>query len=202
MNKRKNRMGSKNGYKYDFARFKEFLLSRNEPRYLRYLNRIGGKKNSAHETTFILNSKGKYKGQALTQALVTGFGVIILILLIVIINSNSVSYKQFVSASQLESTCLMIRAAVEDIQSVSDYRSATQTILGSVALNLPEKIGSSVYRAGFRENNITIETLEEPIMKYSCSSGFNVTMIGASNGGLTEILFVRAETDRMEMRKK
>lgn len=143
------------------------------------------------------------KGQALTQALVTGFGVVILILLIVIINKNSIEYKHFVASSQLESTCLLIRSAIGEIQPLSGYSSVTETMLGSVVIDLPEKIGNSPYRTGFIDKNITIETLDEPKIYYSCSSGFNLKLLGASNGGPTELLFLRSSNgDRVEMRKK
>ena len=141
------------------------------------------------------------KAQALTQALVTGFGVVILILLIVILNNNAVHYKEFVAKSQLENVCIIVKSAITNIQPVSDYHSITPTVLGSVNIDLPEKIGNTNYRLLFIGNNITIELLDEPKLKYSCSTGFDLVFVGSSNGGKTSLSFIRSDYDYVEMKK-
>ena len=142
------------------------------------------------------------KGQALTHALVTGFGVVIIIILIVVLTNSASQYKTYVAESELGNVCLLVASAVEDIQPLSSYRSATPTLLAVVRLELPDRIGSVPYRVSFIDGNVTVETQDNPKRRASCAAGFGQELRGSSNGGLTEVRLVRTSVgDMVEMVK-
>lgn len=142
------------------------------------------------------------KAQALTQALVTGFGVMIIIILIIVLNNNSLKYREFTSESDTESVCILVKKGIAEIQPLSNYRSATDTISGSVLIDFPEKIGNSEYRISFSGKNITIETMKEPKKEYSCNLGFDLAVEGSTNGGKTTMVFVASKnSDRVVVSK-
>ncbi|MFC2143242.1 hypothetical protein ACFLQN_02480 [Candidatus Aenigmatarchaeota archaeon] len=127
------------------------------------------------------------KGQALTHTLVVGFGVILLLSVIVILNTNKLEYQKFIIEKELEELCLTIKSSIYAAYVETDYHS-NDVILGRVRFNLPSTLVDSKYRISLADKSVFITT-ESPRFEHTCFVGINAEFKGATNGGQTEIIY-------------
>jgi hypothetical protein len=142
------------------------------------------------------------KGQLITHSIVVGFGIVLIIAVFLIMGFVETNYREFIGQREIEDVCLFIKTSAEKIQPKTDYRSETPVVLGEITMNLPEKIAGMAYRASFRDENMSISTIGDKKIEFSCVIGINATYGGSTNGGSTLLKMTRTkEGDFIEMKK-
>lgn len=142
------------------------------------------------------------KGQILTHSIVVGFGVVLIIAVVIIMDALKTDYKEFVAQKEIEEVCLVVKTAIDKVYPNNFYVSETPTEVGRTEVKLPQKIAGVNYRISMNSENILIQTLDEPKLKLSCQTDINATYAGGTNGGETEFIVMRTKQgDFIQMRK-
>ena len=141
------------------------------------------------------------KGQSafVTHAILLGFVIFLIFIIVNTFLTLREEFQDFTAKSELEQVCFILRSGIEKLVPDTDYRPQTNTT-SKIDINLPEKMAGTSYVANFENRSINIFTLS-PRFNSTCRIGFNVTYVGFTSGGLTEILFIRNLTnDIIEMK--
>lgn len=142
---------------------------------------------------------GKTKGQSalVSHAVLVGFSVFFIFIVVTTFANLNADFREFILENELQQACLVIKGGVENVYSQSDYRPYTETVHGSITVNLPERIAGENYNVRFENKSVLIEAGQ---FSYSCKVGLNIDYSGSSSGGATTIKFTRnLTTDRIEM---
>ena len=143
------------------------------------------------------------KGQSplVSHSIIVGFSLVLLIIIVISLGSIKSDYQQFVAKEEINQVCGLIRGGIEKIYNPSTYTSPTDSLMGSIRIDLPDRLADNVYRVSFGSSSY-IETLTQPAVNKTCNIGFPVVYNGSTTGGETEISWVRQAngTDVITMR--
>ena len=142
----------------------------------------------------------KMRGQSVlfTHTILLGFSIILIFVVIATFSGLRDNFQQFASDNEMKRVCLLIKESIEKAYTPSDYVSPTNENYSTIVLDLPEKLLGTVYRTGFVNDSVFVETFD-PSYSISCKVGFNLTYTGSSTGGSIALIFSRSP-DTMEMR--
>ncbi len=130
-----------------------------------------------------------WKGQnpLLSHAIAIVFSLLLIIVIISVLTSIRDEYSSFTGRNEIAQVCLIMKGGIEKIFTEDSYTSPTNTTKGKVFARLPERIADQNYRIRFVNNSFLVETLSQPRINDTCKPGFNMTYLGSTAGGLTEI---------------
>lgn len=131
------------------------------------------------------------KGQSplLSHTIAIAFLLLLVIIVVSVLNTLHDDYSNFIGKNEISQVCLLIKGDVEKVFAEDAYISPTNTTKGKVFVQLPERIANQNYRVRFVNSSLAIETLSQPRVNDTCKPGFNMTYIGSTSGGRTEINF-------------
>ena len=129
------------------------------------------------------------KGQSpmLSHTLSMAFSLLLIVIIISVLISLHDDYSNFIGKSEISQVCLLIKGGIENIIVEDRYNSLINTSKGKIFLRLPDKIADQNYRIRFVNNSISVETLSRPRLNDTCKPGANLTYLGSTSGGRTEI---------------
>ena len=135
----------------------------------------------------------KRKGQAplLSHTITIAFSVILIIAIVTTLNIIKADYQNFVGKEEILQVCLTVKSAVEQIYWPTTYQLNDNITLGSVSVDLPDRIADLNYRMRFQNNSLQIETIQLLEINQTCKIGFNASFSGSSNGGKTKFIWTR-----------
>lgn len=134
------------------------------------------------------------KGDTLiTHTLFFLFSIAMVMIIIVSFGTIRKDAQNFIGNNELQQVCAIIRTSMEKIYAPDDYVSASDTRLGKITVDLPERIADANYVARFVNASIVVETNIQNLNK-TCETGMNVNFTGFTSGGRTQFEFTRYST--------
>jgi len=134
----------------------------------------------------------RLKGQSVivTHSLLVLFATIFLIIIVTTLNSIREDYRDFTLNLTVKDICSVVKASIEELRTPipAELEVNTEQSMGSVMLDLPQKIGGTKYRIRFENEMIVIKT--ESGFSYTCYTSVNSTLSGRSAGGRTKIYWM------------
>ncbi len=151
----------------------------------------------------IIGNESKGQVPFLSHTMMVAFSVVLIVLIVTTLNSVKIDYQEFVGKEEIIQVCVSIKSAIEKIYVPTGYTSLTNETMGSIVIDLPERIADVNYRMKFVNKTLMIETLAEPTLNQSCTIGFNASFEGSSRGGRTRLSWIRYTniTDVIQMAK-
>ena len=134
----------------------------------------------------------KAQSPLVSHAMLTIFGVVLILSVVVTMSHIKNDYQEFVGDAEAKEVCSLLKSGIQEIYNPSDYQIQTNTNLGEIILNLPERIGDSNYRCRFVNSTAVIETFGSLNINRSCEIGFNALYNGTSSGGRTKVIWERS----------
>jgi len=132
------------------------------------------------------------KGQSVivTHSLLVLFATLFLIIIVTTLNSIREDYRDFTLNLTVKDICSVVKASVEELHAPipAELEVNTEQSMGSVTLDLPQKIGGVKYRIRFGNRTILVKT--ESGFSYACYTSVNSTLAGRSAGGRTRISWI------------
>ena len=145
------------------------------------------------------------KGQnpLISHTILIGIGVLLILSVVVTMNTVKSNYDEFVGEEEMDIVCSLIRHAINEMYMPSSYQVQSDTLTGKIVLNLPDRIGDSVYKARFINDSLKIETYGSLKINRTCLIGFNASYSGLTSGGRTKIMWTTLSngSNRIEMVK-
>ena len=137
----------------------------------------------------------------ISHSLMLAITLILVMIIIFSIISLKAQYQNFIGISEAKQVCLTTKSSIEKIYSPENYTSQTNSILGKVLVNLPKRIADEKYSIIFVNKSAEIK-ISNIGLNYTCKVGFPVQYNGSTDGGLTEISWIRLSnsTDVINMR--
>lgn len=136
-------------------------------------------------------ASGKSSGQnpLLSHTIAIAFLLLLIIIIISVLTTLRDDYSNFIGKNEISQVCLLLKGSIEKVFTEDGYTSPTNTTKGRLFLRLPERIADQNYRIRFVNNSISVETLSQPRINDTCVPGFNLTYLGFTSGGMTELNF-------------
>ena len=133
------------------------------------------------------NKLNKAQSSIVAHTLFMAFSLILIIFIMSTMKNIKEDYQDFVGGVEIKEVCQRISAAIERIYDEPDYYSQTNETMCTVDLALPETIADTNYFVDFNGSDIYVRTMENPLLNYTCPTGYNLTFLGSTTGGMTRI---------------
>ncbi len=125
------------------------------------------------------------KGQLVSHTFAVGFNIILLLAIILSLNHISNEYKNFISSSESEQVCLMIKSAVTKLMPKTNYNTSSY-MSGIIYTKLPERISNTKYRISIEGDLVKVHLLGIE-KEFTCMLDRPVQSKGTTAGGTTKI---------------
>ena len=137
----------------------------------------------------------KNKGQAplLTHAIMVGFSIFLVYVVISTLTSIKADYQKLVGDGEVNGLCFIMKSGIDKVYLPDSYNVSTNTTLGSVEISLPDRITDLKYDTKFFNRSILIKS-SQPAFNVTCKIGYNVNYNGSTSGGLTRISYIKGTT--------
>ena len=150
------------------------------------------------------HSRNFYKGQAplLTHAIMVGFSIFLVYVVITTLTSIKSDYQKVVGGSEIKEVCFIMKSAIDKVYWTDKYNVSANTNLGSIEISLPDRITDLKYGAAFFNRSVLIKS-GVVAFNETCKIGYNVAYNGSTSGGLTRISYIKQAngTETIEMVK-
>lgn len=124
------------------------------------------------------------QSEFLSHSISVLISIFMIFILVTTMNTIKNDYNDFSAKSQINQICNTVKSSIEKIYWPDGQ--ANNTLLGSINLNLPERIATNNYKIMFSNSIINVTTYDGKI-KANCTAGFDIIYNGTSSGGRTQI---------------
>lgn len=133
------------------------------------------------------------KGQSplISHTMMILFSIFLVLVIVTTLNSIRTEYEDFVAKNEILQVCALVKSSVEKLYWPQSYIPQTDTVMGSITMNLPKEIARVEYNARFSNRTLKVETIEQPKVNDTCEMGFDITFSGRTSGGRTRIKWTR-----------
>ncbi len=112
----------------------------------------------------------------------------LIIALVAALSSIQNDYREFTVNHEIGKVCAIVKNGIEKIYWPGSYATPANTTMGTIMVDLPDKIGGVTYRTRFENSTLKIETNQFRINR-TCEMGFDANITGRTNGGKTMIVW-------------
>jgi hypothetical protein len=119
------------------------------------------------------------------------FSIFLILIVVTTLNTLKTDYEDFVAKNEMLQVCAMIKSSVEKLYWPQSYIPQTNTVMGSITINLPREIARVEYNARFSNRTLVVTTIEQPKVNDTCEMGFDISFSGRTSGGRTKIKWTR-----------